>query len=193
MLTVALPSHPAFLVCGDKALRGRALASFGSSALRLAFVVALLTTACSAKSPEPQPLVGPDLAGAQLLRCDESDQVDPGVDAQVLAEGVVVSKQFEADATRRDNGLLFAKGGLWARGTANLRITVTSPSDALVGWGKPSTPARQVVIPRCGGSQWRVWPGGLHVDKPGTVALVAESAERRDTVDIVVRTPVIRK
>jgi hypothetical protein len=163
----------------------------GWRVLRVAGVAALLATACSTRSPEPQAPVGPSLAGAELLRCDESDQVDPGADAQVLAEGVVVAKQFEADATRQGNGLLFAKGGLWARGTANLRLTVTSPTDALMGWGKPGTPARQVVVPRCGGSQWRVWPGGLYVDEAGTVSLIAESAEHKDTVALVVRSPVI--
>lgn len=190
MSTAASPSREAAPGRGREALASKPAVSFGRRGPRLAVVVALLATACSAGGPAPQTLVGPDLAGAELLLCEESDQVDPGGDAQVLGEGVVVASQFEADATRRDNGLLFAKGGLWARGTANVRLTVTSPTDALVGWGKPDIPARQVVVPRCGGSQWRVWPGGLHVDKSAVVALVVESADRKDTVAIVVQAPV---
>ena len=107
-----------------------------------------------------------------------------------MVDGVVLAGSYTTDDARRENGLLFAKGGLWVRGSTAVRLTVSAPLDTLMSWGKPGILARQVVVPVCDGSEWRVWPGGFSVNRPSTVSLLVETTQRQDTVRITVHAAV---
>ena len=160
----------------------------GMSALRLALAATcVVAAACTSHREEPRALVG-DMPGAAELRCDESDRNQP-TEGQRLAEGVVLASTYTPEESRREDGLLFAKGGLWVQGETALRLTVVSPSDALVSWGKPGRPVRQVVVPPCGGSKWRVWPGGFYVYGPSKVALSVETFQKKVAVTVTVGAP----
>lgn len=155
------------------------------SASRLAIAAAcLLAAACTSGKDEPQAFEG-SMAGASELRCDESDLDEPS-EGQEVAGGVVLAGTYRAEEAGREDGLMFAKGGLWVQGDSRVRITVVSPSDTLLSWGKPGRPAPQVVVPPCEGSTWRVWPGGFSVNGPSTVDLSVETAQEQVTVTVTV-------
>ena len=135
---------------------------------RLASVAAcavLAVTACTGQPQEPGGQADGRAAPVEL-RCDESDAVEPPQDGQRLADGVVVAGAYSPERSGRDDGLLYAKGGLWLRGQAAVRLAVAGPDSALAGWGKPGLPARELTAPPCAGTGWRVWPGGFYVAEP---------------------------
>lgn len=123
------------------------------------------------------------------LRCEESDAVEPPLDGQRLADGVVVAGAYAPERSGRADGLLFAKGGLWVRDNPTVRVAVVDPATALVGWGKPGRPARKFAVPTCAAPSWRVWPGGFYVSEPTCVRLRVEtpkgSAEARVPIGVI--------
>ena len=149
----------------------------------------MAAVACASDRDAARAFTGDDLVGAAELRCDGSDLVELPPTGQALAGGVVLAGSYTADGTPRENGLLFAKGGLWVRGSTAVRLTVDAPLDTLVAWGKPGGPARQVVVPPCQGPEWRVWPGGFLVSGPATVSLLVETKHERATVTVTVNAP----
>lgn len=155
------------------------------SVSRLAIAAAcLFAAACTSGKDEPQAFEG-RLAGASELRCDESDLVEPS-EGQEVAGGVVLASTYKAEEAGREDGLKFAKGGLWVKGDSRVRLTVVSPLGTLLSWGKPGRPAPQVVVPPCEGSKWRVWPGGFYVNGPSTVDLLVETAQEKVTVTVAI-------
>jgi len=153
-------------------------------ASRLAVAAAcFLAAACTSDPEQPQTGEG-NVADVVELLCEESDLAEPPSDGQALADGVLVPGSFSAQEAGRNDGLLFAKGGLWVQGDSGVRLAVVSPSEALVAWGKPGRAVRQVVVPPCDGADWRVWPGGFYVDGPVTVDLSVETAQKTTTASV---------
>ena len=110
----------------------------------------------------PQPTTALRFVGAAGLRCDGSDLVEPPPTGHALTDGVVLAGSCTADGTPRENGLLFAKGGLWVRGSTAVRLTVGAPPEP----------------------EWCVWPVGFFVSGPATVSLLVETKRERATVTV---------
>ena len=84
---------------------------------------------------------------------------------------------YAPELSGRSDGLLFAKGGLWLRDNPAVRLAVVGPEAALVGWGKPGRPARELAVSACSGNGWKVWPGGFYVPEPTCVRLQVETQQ----------------
>lgn len=119
----------------------------------------LSVTACTGQPHEERGNAGGRAAPVEL-RCTEADAVEPPPDGQRLADGVVVARADAPQRSGRDDGLLYAKAGLWQQGQAAVRLAVVDPDTALAGWGKPGSPARELAVTPCPELGWRVWPGG---------------------------------
>jgi len=124
------------------------------------------------------------------------DSVDPPafyaevVGAVALPTTSVEARQTAGPEGTAQDGLHFAKFGLFVRGAATVEIEIaeTSSGRTLVDWALPAErqdAAPAVRFSSCSDQRWLVFAGGVWVESPGSVTLRVSS--RNQTADHVLR------
>lgn len=166
----------------------------------LAAVGLVLIVACSPIQAPPQPGVpsgtaSPSLRAAPLSTLPCTDPIGKSEDVSAVGQPVLdtiaipVDQTISIDPSGQD-GLYFAKIGLWIRPGHPGTLQLPRSSDAQMGWSNTADQprGRTFVIPSCPASDgtWTAYPGGFFVRRPACLPLTVTAGTRTATVRVPV-------